>query len=227
MKFYNELLRKLKDKEPFKFSRWGDGEWLCMQGEEGKNRDGNAYLPELGKELTRILESRPDYYLGIQYGVFYNEKYVYGHSHPSLREFMIDHLFRLDIDYVNGDILHQASEFRYLQEFIDILKERETIIIGADYFKEVPWADHIEIPAKDSFLSNKEIFRRINFDEMEYDREPVFLVAAAMNSNVIIDWMPRVVTAIDIGSVLDPYLGRPRATYQHKLFGQMKLQKLW
>ena len=52
---------------------------------------------------------------------------------------------------------------------------------------------------------------------------PVYLVSAAMNSNVIIDQLPKDCTAIDIGSVFDPYLGRPRASYQYT----MKINKLW
>ena len=127
---------------------------------------------------------------------------------------------RLNLNTVCGDILHYASEFGYLGKFIDILKERETIIIGADYFSEITWAEHIEIPAKDSFNDNIFLFRDLAF--LKYLKS-VFLVAAAMNSNVIIDWLPDDVTAIDIGSVLDPYLGRLRASYQYK----MKVQKLW
>lgn len=215
MKFYNEILDKLKNRVPFKFSRWGDGEWLCMQGEEGKNRDGNTYLPELGKELIRILESRPDYYIGIQYGVFYNE---------ILREFMMQYLFRLNIDWVYGDTLHVASEFGYLGQFIEALKGRTVIIIGAEYFREIPWCGHIIIPGYDSFKDNEEIYKQVEMYRVSgYADDVVYLVAAAMNSNVIIDWIPDSVTAIDIGSVLDPYLGRPRASYQHN----MNFQKLW
>jgi len=218
-----KFLDKLRKGEPFKFSRWGDGEWLCMQGEEGENRDGNTYLPELGKELMRILQSEPNYYIGIQYGVFYNEKYVHGHSHPSLREFMIDHLFHLDLDLVNGDILHQASEFGYLKEFTDALKDRNVVIIGAAYFKDLPY-HHIVTREANSFHINRDIIRETEaMDVTGYNIDPVYLVASAMNSNVIIDRLPDNVTAIDIGSVFDPYLGRPRASYQHNV----TLKDLW
>jgi len=210
MKFYREILDNLIERKPFKFSRWGDGEWLCMMGEEGENRDGNRYLPELGDALYKILLSRPEYYMGLQYGVMYNEQ---------LREFVFTSLLEYrDIDWVYGDILHVASEFGYLKEFTDILKERNTWIIGAKYFGAIPWAEHIEIPPADSFKYNDKLFG------MSFcDPDAVYLVAAAMNSNVIIDALPDSVTAIDIGSVLDPYLGRPRASYQYNI----KFPKLW
>ena len=222
MKFYNEMCEKLRKGEPFKFSRWGDGEWLCMCGETGQNRDGNTYLPELGKELVMIVESEPGYYMGIQYGVFYNEKYVKGHQFPSLREYMIDMMFKhTSIDWEMGDVLHLASEFGYLPLFVDALKDRKVYIIGAEYFNKLPY-QIIDISPVNSYLDNYNTQVR-TYAAAKVTANPVFLVAAAMNSNVIIDELPDNVTAIDIGSVFDPYLGKPRATYQHN----MKTEWLW
>lgn len=209
MKFFNEICQKLIDREPFKFSRWGDGEWACMKGVVGENRDGNTYLPELGEELRKILFSNPPYKLGLQYGVLYN----YG-----LREFVFKHLWELNLDWVNGDILHQALEFGYLSLFVGALKDREVVIVGAKYLDKLPYR-HVTTPNTDSFKEND----RILLDCLQYAMNPVYLVANAMNSNVIIDRLPDHVTAIDIGSVFDPYLGIPRATYQHKL----KADWLW
>ncbi len=226
MKLYYGMIQKLRDKIPFRFARFGDGEWLCMQGETGENRDGNTYLPELGKELLRILNSQPDYYMGVQYGVFYNEKYVHGHQLPSLRDFMIKKMFELpEINWVNGDVLHQASEYGYLQEFWDVLQTRNVVIIGAEYFKGLLLKNfhHIVTPDANSHGANKLIFETINqMDVTGYNDEAVYLVASAMNSNVIIDNLGNA-TAIDIGSVFDPYLGIKRATYQRNV----KLEPLW
>jgi hypothetical protein len=220
MRFYNQILTKLRNKIPFKFSRWGDGEWGCMFGWQGANRDGNAYLPELREELIRIIESEPKYYIGIQPGVLVDVGRGYD---PGMRGYVIDTLFRTNLNTVVGDTLHYASEFGYLGKFIEVLKERDTIIVGAEYFKDTPFR-HIVISDRDSFPENKEINLTIALMGTQPSvRNPVFLIAAAMNSNVIIDRLPENVTAIDIGSVLDPYLGIPRAGYQHN----MKIEKLW
>ena len=209
MKFYNEICDKLRNKEYFKFSRWGDGEWGCMFGWEGKNRDGNEYLPELKEELTRIMYSRPDYYMGLQYGVLYND---------DLRNFVFEHLFSLDVNWVNGDVLHQASEFGHMGQFVEALKGRNVTIIGAKYFEELPYK-HIVTTEANSYSQNTVIIQ----NALQEHDNPVYLVASAMNSNVIIDQLPNGTTCIDIGSVFDPYLGRPRASYQHKL----KTEWLW
>ena len=220
MRFYNEILTKLRDKEPFKFSRWGDGEWGCMFGWQGKNRDGNTYLPELRQELIKIINSEPDYYIGIQPGVLVDVGRGYV---PEMRKYVMDTLFRMNLNTVVGDVLHYASEFGYLGEFVDALKDRNVIVIGAEYFAKIPWGTgFIKIPPNDSFSDNERVFEFIISHAVDIN-DPVFLVAAAMNSNVIIDYIPEDVTAIDIGSVFDPYLGRPRASYQHK----MKIEKLW
>lgn len=225
MKIYQTFLEKLKKGEPFKFSRWGDGEWLCMAGEEGTNRDGNDYLPELGKALRDIIASDPDYYMGIQYGVFYNEKYPRGQSGPSLRQYMIQNLFDHPLNWVMGDVFHLAAEFGYLKEFVDVLKDRYVIYVGAEYFIELPFVrDLIELPPCNSYYENENTHYVMNgYASAINVYDPVFIVSAAMNSNVIIDLLPDHCTAIDMGSVFDPWLGRPRASYQHN----MKTYDLW
>jgi hypothetical protein len=187
-----------------------------MKGWTGKNRDGNEYLPKLRTELQAILYGlygEQDYYFGLQYGVLYN---------PELRDYVFKILFILEAEHnwVNGDILHQASEYGHLEEFVDALKGREVFMIGAYYFHRLPY-QIIAIDDKDSYKQNDSLFSFIN--ELKLSSETVFLVAAAMNSNIIIDKLPDSATAIDIGSVFDPYLGRPRASYQHK----MKAEWLW
>lgn len=215
MKFYREICHKLREGEPFKFSRWGDGEWGCMFGWQGKNRDGNEYLPELRAELLEIIRSEPDYYIGIQPGVLVEVGRGYV---PDLREFAMQTLFGLNLNTVWGDVLHWASEFGHLRKFIDALNKRNVVIIGAGYFRELPYKN-IVTPVIDSYWANDLILE----DAHEYGTSAVFLVANAMNSNVIIDRLPDEVTAIDIGSVFDPYLGKPRATYQHNI----KTEWLW
>lgn len=215
MRFFYEMIKKLAAGEPFRFSRWGDGEWGCMYGWQGANRDGNTYLPELRDDLTRIILSAPDYYIGIQSGLFYG----------NLRTYVLKTLFGLNLNIQIGDVLHYASEFGYLKMFTNALKNRNVWVIGADYFNKLPYK-HIIIPGANSYFENEFLFNQIELSDVTgYNVNPVYLVAAAMNSNVIIDLLPESVTAIDIGSVFDPYLGKPRAGYQHKM--NVKINDLW
>ena len=217
MKFYYEICDKLRSGTPFKFSRWGDGEWGCMYGWKGANRDGNEYLPELRQDLIDIIHSEPDYYVGLQPGVLVDVGRGYV---PDLREYILHTIFKLRLNLVIGDTLHYASEFGYLGMLIDALKDRNVFMIGAYYFNVLPYK-LIATDDKNSYSNNDSLMKFIKNECLEPD--PVFLVASAMNSNVIIDRLPNNVTAIDIGSVFDPYLGIPRATYQRS----MKTEWLW
>jgi len=218
MKFYFDICDKLRNNEPFKFSRWGDGEFGCMYGWEGANRDGNKYLPELRQDLIDIIHSEPNYYIGLQPGVMVDVGRGYV---PDLREYILHTIFKLRLNLVIGDTLHYASEFGYLHRLIDALKDRNVFMIGAEYFSKLPYKI-IVTEGANSYPDNDEIIQRA-FEMQQGWNDPVFLVASAMNSNVIIDKLPNDVTAIDIGSVFDPYLGIPRATYQRS----MKFEWLW
>ena len=47
MKF-EELIEKIKNKEMFSFSRFGDGEMNAVFGKEGMNCDSHRYFPDMG-----------------------------------------------------------------------------------------------------------------------------------------------------------------------------------
>ena len=44
---FKEHIDKIVNKEMYSFSRWGDGEWLCLLGAKGMNCDKHQYFPEL------------------------------------------------------------------------------------------------------------------------------------------------------------------------------------
>jgi SAM-dependent methyltransferase len=51
------LAGKLRREEPFSFFRFGDGLLECLSGKKGGTCDGEAYTPELGRELRDMLDS--------------------------------------------------------------------------------------------------------------------------------------------------------------------------
>ena len=50
-------IEKIKKKENFSFTRWGDGEWFCVMGVNGQNCDGHKYFPEMRKLLNNALKN--------------------------------------------------------------------------------------------------------------------------------------------------------------------------
>jgi hypothetical protein len=58
---------RMRARDPFAFSRWGDGEWNSLFGRtHGHNSDQHRYFADMGADLCRVLLSRPAYMLGIQ-----------------------------------------------------------------------------------------------------------------------------------------------------------------
>ncbi len=57
---YYKFVKKIKDKTPFAFTRWGDGEFNCIFQDSGRqfNTDCHNYFADLGAELRRVLFSQ-------------------------------------------------------------------------------------------------------------------------------------------------------------------------
>ena len=205
---YEELIKKLQNKEMFSFSRWGDGEFNCLFQDTGKqaNCDHHKYFPDLGKRLYDILASSPKYSLGLQ-NLAYKQ-----------RKEQIDQLAQTyNLKWCQADILHRASINGKIQELIDALKDREVLLVGASHLIDIAhkekWHFH-EIPKTDCWLSYEALKENISG---LFRPGIVILYAASMMSEVLIDDFHGQATQIDIGSVLDPYVGVKSRTYHYKL----------
>lgn len=221
MKFFDELVRKLNEREPFTFVRYGDGEWACLFGMDSKNCDGNIYFTDLSEALKNIVLSQPQYYMGMQYGALVSDYF-------GLKDKIYPFIWDLDIDWVNADILHRASEFGKIQPFFDALQNREIILVGAEYFdgmQSIPVADHVVIPDSNCWLEVEEIIAATNEAILDASPGCVVLFMASMAANVMIDRLYQIhgsyTTLIDMGSVLDPYLGIERRRYHWKVLDRL------
>lgn len=226
MIFLNELTTKLKYRTPFTFVRYGDGEWANIfydQHDKSANCDGNLYYPELGEALKEIVLSEPDYYMGIQWCVLDAPEFC------PVREQVFELIWNLKIDWVNANILHRASEFGKITPLLDALFENYLIIVGAKYFGVMPHVKHIVIPdvncwnERDRIID--EIFSALVDRTISEKGHVVILFMAGMAANYLIDEVYKQYghkhTLIDIGSVLDPYVGRPRRRYQNKIMTRL------
>lgn len=205
---YRNLLSMLKEKKAFKFARFGDGEWNCIFGKPGQNCDGHLYFPDLGVHLRRVILSEPQYMIGMQpLSMSYDRT-------EQIKEFCRG----LKINWINADVLHNASIEGILDRFINALAGRYIILVGpphmADFFANMV---HLVIPSQNCWLNYQEIRQNIEF-HIDGVNNAVVLFAASMMSEVLIDDFSEYHhTFIDIGSVLDPYCGVKSRRYHHKL----------
>lgn len=209
MNSFEELIGMLRDKIRFSWSRWGDGEWNCVLGAPGANCDGHEYFPDLGAALKAVLESRPQYFLGLQsLGVNLCR------GNPEF-----ERLFYLNQPrWGNSEILHGASMAGRLGEFFKCLDALDwhIVLVGSIFLKGLPFQfEHIPVPTKNCWNAYQLIKQELSEKIIDGD---IVLYSAGMMSKVLIhDFHQRPITQIDTGSVLDPYVGRLSRAYHHTL----------
>lgn len=208
------LIEKLKKGEDFSWSRFGDGEWAAIlqnRKEGAMNCDGHHYFPDLGTSLTRIVDSQPNYFIGLQNLAREQNK----------DDWDFQRLVEKN-EWCDNEMLHRASIKGYLNEFFDAVNENSPyiVLVGNDSLRQltqIKYNAFISIPEKDCWTAYSDIVRQIS---RLLGNEPcTILYCASMMSNVLIDtfntW-PNI-TQIDCGSVFDPYVGKSTRSYHKKL----------
>lgn len=204
---FDTMLEMIRAGQPFSYARYGDGEWnAILQKRPGaQNCDGHQYFPDMGLELRRILESRPEYYLGLQR--------LASEQNTGDKEF--DWLVALN-KWSDNEIMHRASIKGRMKEFFAVLTGHRLVLVGNDTLKKLDIYDEfILIPEKDCWQSFIEIKRAIG---ETIEGNDIVLYCASMMSEVLIDEFKHCnITQIDCGSVFDPYVGRKTRSYHKNL----------
>lgn len=214
-KTFERMCEMLRENIPFKFARYGDGEFFCMSGKSGHNCDKHDYFMDLGLALSRAFYDNPSYMVGIQPLSV----------HSGLYRKASDWLTPPKNIY-NADVLHNASIDGDLQRLFKAVQGRPVVVVGpahlstiSDKFIEIPgvncWNEYGTVcKALYKVLDGWKCIEPGNSD----DKQPVVLLCASMMSEVIIHrFQNHEATFIDCGSVFDPYYGKLSRSYHHKL----------
>lgn len=206
---YNEMINKILTKEPFSFSRFGDGEWnaIYQDKKSTQNCDGHFYYPEMGKRLKEVLMSSPDYFIGLQ-----------SLAHRQRPE-QIDQMTEdYNLEWCEANIIHRANIKGRMQEFFDALKTRDVLIIGPQHMKEITQFEYYrcEIPNRNCWNDYDKIHSELKV--LLPLKNWVVIYCASMMANVLIDdFKDAGVTQIDVGSALDPYCNVHSRSYHRTL----------
>ena len=201
------ITRKLRERAPFTFSRWGDGEWRAVLGvTRGVNCDGHPYFPDMGDELRQVLRDNPKYVMGIQRLAIR----VYGER----IERWLDNN-KLTIKWVESDVLHIAARDGRLDSFVRELRRRRVVLAGPDHLKRInrliPYKHFVDVPPRNAYLAKDRIIRGI-LSAVEAEDEPaVVSISASMPAEIIIHELycklGKQHTLFDAGSLWDQYVG--------------------
>jgi hypothetical protein len=204
----------LETLDPFAFSRWGDGEWRALLGYAGENCDGHPYSGDLRSALTRVLESRPTYTLGLQ-------PFAVRTLGPQITEWLTRRA--LWLPWVDADVFHRASIAGGLGPLVTVLSERPTLLIGPGYLQPLslfPRVGHVVIPERNCFASYAETLRATRIAIEKASADLVVAISAGMMANLLIhDLYAKYPThtLIDFGSLWDPYVGKVTRTYHRAI----------
>jgi len=207
---YDEMIVKIKAKENFSWSRWGDGEWSAVLGKPGQNVDGHTYFPDMGKRLGDILKAHPKYGMAIQA--------------KAVRDMgiEIDNWLKsnnVNINWTDSDIIHTANEAGDIGLLLQALAQRKVILVGPRHLFNLKLGyEMVVVPPKNCWLAYEsikhEILKRLS-------NNTVVLFACSMPAEVIMDDMFNMygdtITQVDIGSALDVHAGKPSRRYHERM----------
>lgn len=205
---YDYVLNCIKSGKNISFSRFGDGEWYCIMGREGKNCDGHRYFPDMGHALRDVLQNKPSYFLGIQpFALRVNR---------GRRRF--ESLYSIN-KWVDNEIFVNASKEGRIPELVKALEGRYVVQVGNEHLKKLNISDkYVTVPELNCWLSKDEILSEIL---KSVKRGCVILYSSGMPTKYFINEVNKLwgdeISQLDCGSVFDYYAGRISRTYMKRL----------
>jgi hypothetical protein len=200
------LTRLLRDRVPFTFTKFGDGELFCMSGRRGDNCDHHLYTPELRHALTRAFQ-----HLVQDSQVYVGQWYQKDLLRPFERQ------FGATPRYVWYQLLLLMKLTPELLDWYTALAEqrRRKVFVGPARLigasQMLRCNRFVEVPLVNAFNRYREVREILQSDAAE-----IFLFSAGMASKPWISdllKMRRSITCVDLGSALDPvFVGRTRTS---------------
>ncbi|KKN49192.1 hypothetical protein LCGC14_0645330 [marine sediment metagenome] len=220
-----EYVRRLNDREPFSFARYGDGEFLTILGYIGlKNSNGCTFTQYLCDCLRQVLWNSYPYEhailrianrkLGVQIDEFLKE-------------------YNIEVDWIHGDIFLDQSLKGNIFPIIEQLRKYRILYVGPEYCKKlnklglINYVDYIVIPHRNAITQRKQIIRAIK-QSITKNRINFIGYSAGLHAKVFIDdifkCMSGNISQIDFGSMWDGYMKVPSRSYIRR--GRLDFNKL-
>jgi hypothetical protein len=208
---YHEITGALASRRPFAFSRYGDGEVLCMAGAKGENRDGHSYHATLGAALRcTVQDPKPQITYALQ-GLVRRDK--------KLKAVLAKHS-KVET-WADADVLHRQSRKNVMGDLFARMEERTTILVGPDRLQKLGFCQ-IVIPDRNCWEAYGDVIQQIiKF----YRAGDVLVLCAGMMASVIIQKLVDKLedaTFLDAGSLFDPYVGHSTRAYHREVLRNLK-----
>lgn len=185
----------------FSFARISDGGFFCILGKKGVNCDGAPYSPRQAQALIDMMRDRT---------------IIHGITSIALHATRAAQWLEeknLNVEWYDADVMNKASDMGELLPFIECLRKRRSLIVGAahlDKLKGFPIVQHVECHPTHAFEEVDELEAEIYFRVQRDAPDTILLSAGQGASPTLVSRLhahyPRL-TIIDTGSLFDPYVG--------------------
>jgi len=196
-----QFVHRIETEPGFSFARISDGGFFCILGKKGINCDGSPYSRKQADALIAMMRDN-----GITHGI----TSIALHATRATQWLQENNL---DVDWYDADVMNKASDQGELWPFIECLKKRRSLIVGASHLSKLkgfPIGYHIECHPTHAFEEVDELEAEICFRVQKYAPDTILLSAGQGASPTLVSrlhaYYPRL-TIIDTGSLFDPYVG--------------------
>lgn len=202
---------------PLSLARFGDGEFLCIEGKKGGNSHGCAYTPELRADLMAALAyDAPGYLKGMQRILPAQSKRI---RSSIMGEWVDTEIF--------GDALAEGK----LGPLFDTLRTRDLVIVSSKEKRAVPlsYRHFIEVPRTNAHAEKERIVNQVLDYCKGAENPPIVLFACGMAAGTFVHALHGKVgqaSLIDIGHIFDPFVGEASRDYLAKVPEDVLMQNL-
>lgn len=200
----DELALIVKERRPFAFARYGDGEWMSLlqaRPAHKSNCDGHQYFVDMGEAIAQTLIDKPTYCLGMQNLAI--------RVYPGRINFFLEQNKLRDLNWVYADVLHRSSIAGTLHT---LAKECfGAVWVGPAHLRalatRMKCKTFIECRLPNSW-SDYESLQNQLYDATEMNS--LVLLSCGMPAKVLINKLQKqrpTATILDIGAAWDPYAG--------------------
>ena len=235
IKDYNSefFINRIKNKEPFSYSRFNDGELLCViktidnnEVTHNYNCDGHNYLPKMGEELMLSLKNSDctDYFIQYLEGWLNDGKFI-KYTERLYNQSVLSGVYQYS-DFLQFILRNEPKTFI---EFINVLNDNKLMIVGPNYLKNIKFLNYsyfVEVPLKNCYNNKENILKTI---KENINDNLIILFSSSMATNVFIDELHKEyggkIFLIDVGSLWDIFFYESNSEIKQRSPNLGKLDK--
>jgi hypothetical protein len=200
----------------FAQANYGDGEWGCILGRSGTNSQGETYNPRLRDALRRTLLQPTGHWCGTNPGKrLKDEAEAWVKAHGVL------------VPWLFKETLAGANVNGHLAPFLQAVRTRKTVLVGPAHLRDLPenviGRHHfIQVPDRTAWEVYEDTCAEV-LSRVSHGCLVLFASGMATNLSIHHLWpeLKGQATLLDIGAVLDPYVGvLSRKGYRKESFQQ-------